>query len=49
LVAQVDHGLGAGDSGLQVYVAGAADVRPRQIQAAAASWRKMTGNVSSEQ
>ena len=34
---QVDHGLGAGDSGLRVYVAGAADVRPRQIFAAVAT------------
>ena len=35
---QVDHGFGAGDSGLRVYVAGAADVKPRQIQAMPVSW-----------
>jgi hypothetical protein len=34
LGAQVDHGFGAGDSGLRVYLAGAADVTPRQIFAA---------------
>ena len=35
---KVDHGFGAGDSGLSVYVAGAAEVTPRQIFAAAVPW-----------
>lgn len=38
LGAQVDHGFGAGDSGLRVYLAGAADVTPRQIFAAVVPW-----------